>query len=215
MGEMGNVLLKARTFLESNEIAALAISVLVTTLVFAYDSSVPANTLGALPLAFAAVVTAFLLHEMAHRFVARKLRCHAVYKLWIPGLLFALLMMLMGVKIIAIGAVVISTYSFGRWGMKSKKATMREIGLISASGPAVNLAFALLFKFLAGFTLDGALGYIASINLWIALFNLIPIKPLDGSNVFYWNTTIWIVMVAFAILLFIPSGILSQLMPIV
>ena len=198
--------------IESDEMTNLIIATIVTTLIFAYNWQAPLATLEALPLSFLAVVTAYIIHELAHRFTARKLRCLAVYKLWLPGVIFGLLMMLVGIKFILVGAVVISTYRFGRWGMKSKHPSMREIGLISVSGPAANLVLAALFKAFSESALSSpTFGYLALINAWFAFFNLVPVKPLDGSKVFFWNPVIWLFFILFSLLLLMPSHIFGPL----
>jgi len=204
------------SILESNETLSLIIATAVTTLIFAYDWQAPAATIAAIPLSFLAVVTAFIFHELAHRFAARRLNCHAVYRLWLPGVVFGLLMMLVGIKFILVGAVVISTYKFGRWGMKSRHPSMREIGLIATSGPLTNLVLAAVFKALSGGVMLGVgfgttLGYLASINAWLAFFNLVPVKPLDGSKVFFWNPVAWFLLIGFSLFLLTPPNIFGPL----
>jgi Zn-dependent protease len=59
---------------------------------------------------------------------------------------------------------------------------------VSAAGPLSNLALAVIFAFLLHLGLGNAgllkLAYYGvSINLILALFNLIPIPPLDGSHI--------------------------------
>jgi Zn-dependent protease len=66
---------------------------------------------------------------------------------------------------------------------------------VSIAGPASNLALALFFGLILRFIPDGmliinpgiaiALGYIVAINIWLAIFNLIPIPPLDGSWILF------------------------------
>ena len=202
--------------IESDELLSLIIAVAVTTIIFAYNWQAPLATIDAIPSSFLAVVTAFLFHELAHRFAAKRLHCSAVYRIWIPGIIFGLLMMLIGIKLILVGAVVISTYKFGRWGMKSRYPSMREIGLISVSGPLTNLILASAFRIISESTLIGtSLGatfaYLASINLWIAFFNLVPVKPLDGSKIFFWNPRIWFFLILFSLFLLIPSHVFGLL----
>lgn len=211
-----SILSAFKTRAKTKEAYDLIVAVSVTTLIFAYDWQQPAATIGAIPLSFIAVVTTFLFHELAHRFVARKLNCLAVYELWLPGVIFGLLMMLVGIKFIIVGAVVIHTYMFGRWGMKSRPPSMREIGYISVSGPLTNLIMASVFSALAGAVsassgMNVVFSYLASINAWFALFNLVPVKPLDGSKVFFWNQIIWAFLVLFSILLLTPWNIFGPL----
>lgn len=64
--------------------------------------------------------------------------------------------------------------------------------LVSAAGPASNLIVALIFglliRFGSGFLSEDAVllaGLIVIINIIIAIFNLIPIPPLDGSKILF------------------------------
>ena len=66
---------------------------------------------------------------------------------------------------------------------------------VSIAGPASNFLLALFFGIILRFIPDEilfnnfgigiALGYIVSINIWLALFNLIPVPPLDGSWILF------------------------------
>ncbi len=58
--------------------------------------------------------------------------------------------------------------------------------LIALAGPASNLLIALIFGTLIRFGLVYELfGYIVIINIVLAIFNLIPLPPLDGSKILY------------------------------
>lgn len=66
---------------------------------------------------------------------------------------------------------------------------------VSVAGPASNILLAIFFGFILRFIpsqiifsnqgLAIALSYIVYINIWLAIFNLIPVPPLDGSWVLF------------------------------
>jgi Zn-dependent protease len=160
--------------------------------------------LEALGIATLAVITGFLLHEMAHKFVAQKYGAWAEFRIFPLGLVLALVFSFLGFVFAAPGAV----YIQGRIGK-------RENGLISVAGPATNLGFgalcvALGYLFPISSDLAIVLNLVGSINLFLALFNLIPITPLDGSKVVRWNLPIYlIVVVASGALLLISWGYIT------
>ena len=138
-----------------------------------------------LPLAFAAVMTGFLLHELAHKWMAQQYGCWAEYRGNKNGLYFALAMSVFGFLLAAPGAV-----------MVSGRITDRQNGIIAAVGPLTNIAIAIIalpiYVFTAGFdwpvSLLGELArFIIVINLILAGFNMIPVQPLDGSKVIMWS----------------------------
>ncbi|MEM5836541.1 MAG: site-2 protease family protein [Candidatus Aenigmatarchaeota archaeon] len=142
-----------------------------------------------------AVVFAFVFHELAHKFVAIKFHCSAFYEMWPLGLALGFLFMLLGIKILAPGAVIIRPYKFGRWGFRVTRLTVPESGIISLAGPAVNLVFALIFYPFP------ALSFISDVNAWLAFFNLLPIPPLDGSKVIVWKPWLWLLFIIIAFIL--------------
>lgn len=134
----------------------------------------------------------FLLHELAHKFVAQHYGCAAEFRAWDQLLYLAVaLAVFIGFIFAAPGAVMIS-------GMVTRK----ENGVISAAGPATNYLLAMIFLglsfLLPGWTSVFATGF--SINIWLGVFNLIPFGPLDGKKVFNWNKAIWSGMLLFGVL---------------
>ncbi len=151
-----------------------------------------------LPVAFLSVFTAFFLHEMGHRIMARKYGCWSEFRMWEKGLLLAFVTALLGFVFAAPGAVYIS-------GMISRK----QNGIISAAGPMTNALIAFSMMALAIFTTPFVAGialFVAWINIFLAGFNLIPFPPLDGYKVFRWGIIPYLGMVALIIALYVALG---------
>ena len=136
-----------------------------------------------------AVVTGFLLHELAHKFLAQKYGAWAEFRVFPLGLMFALFFALLsGIVFAAPGAV----YIQGR-------ITKEQNGIISLAGPGLNLIFGLACIALL-FVLPLEIIFIVGwINLFLAAFNLIPFGPLDGAKVFRWNPWIYVLVMGAAI----------------
>ena len=153
------------------------------------------------------VGTAFVIHELAHRWTARRRGLYASYRMWPMGLFLALLLTVvttaLGSKFIfaAPGAVYISypiiIYSIDREILKKVEFE------VAASGPLSNLALALIFKAVS-FS-GGLLGFIGEwgfqINSFLAFFNLLPFPPLDGSKIMGTNPAMWGLFFVIAVIL--------------
>lgn len=146
-----------------------------------------------LAVALATVGLGFASHELAHRYVARAFGYWAEFRLWVQGLMMALLLSVvsMGQIIFAVpGAVLIAPRRYFPWGPAINR---RERGLIALAGPAANIALAIAFLLLT--SVGGSLRFMAAhgrrVNLWLAMFNMIPLGPADGRKVFQWNRLVW------------------------
>ena len=181
-----------------------------TTLAFAIAST-RGNVLGSgflNALAISAIVCglAFVLHELAHRVVARHYGAEAHFVANNGMLLVSIVIAFLGVLFAAPGAVWHRGY-----------LTRRQSGLIALAGPATNFALAVLFLLglivilasrsdVPRWVLDlCADGY--RFNAWIGLFNMIPAGPFDGAKVLNWNVVVFGITVAIGILLaFVLNG---------
>ena len=143
----------------------------------------------ALPIALIGVGTGFILHELAHKYVAIRYGAHAEFRAWYFGLAFAIILPLItfgNFLFAAPGAV----YIYG-------DVSRKQNGIISLSGPLTNIVLGIIFLALAlvsgyGFFYS-VFSSVAMINLFLAAFNLIPVFPLDGSKVLAWNAIVWAV----------------------
>ena len=143
----------------------------------------------ALAIAALAVGTGFLLHELAHKYVAIHFGAKAEYRAWNMGLIFALAVAVLFRFIFAAPGAV---YIYG------KHVTARENGIISLAGPATNIVIGLIgmgiASLYAGAQIGSVAGTVGLINLYLAMFNLLPFFILDGAKVFAWNKTVWAVL---------------------
>jgi Zn-dependent protease len=128
--------------------------------------------------------TGFILHELAHKYVAQGYGLWAEFRLNMTGVLLTALSVFSPLKFIAPGAVVISGF-----------AERDRMGRTAVAGPIVNIiiAMALLVMMPAlgsGWLFEAVLAG-ASINSFLAVFNLIPFSIFDGHKVYRWNRRLW------------------------
>ncbi|WAI02409.1 zinc metalloprotease [Methanogenium organophilum] len=146
------------------------------------------------------VGAAFILHEMAHKFMAMRFGYYAAFRKDNGMLLMGVaLAALVGIVFAAPGATVI-------YAQPGREMTSRENGIISIAGPAVNLVLGVVFFgiLIAGFAVQsipvillGTMGI--SVNGMIAFFNLLPISVLDGKKVLAWNPVFFVVAIVLAL----------------
>jgi Zn-dependent protease len=120
--------------------------------------------------------------------------------MWKLGLGFAFLSSLFGFVFAAPGAVIISQ-TIDLWG-SPVSITKKSMGIISIMGPVVNLAIGGIFYALNAWFPSQLFEMGVYINIWLAIFNMIPIPPLDGSKVLAWDKRIWLVFFALLIAVF-------------
>jgi Zn-dependent protease len=156
------------------------------------------------------MVFAIVLHEVAHGWIANRLGDHTARDMGrltlnplphidiLGTIILPVLCIMSGSPIFGYAKPVpINPYNF--------KDPKKGMALSSLAGPGVNIAMALACSFLLRVVLAGLevvvpeqiwswfatpislmLGYGIIINVVLAVLNMIPIPPLDGSRVVYW-----------------------------
>ncbi len=188
-------------FLDSEEAMHILVSVVTISIAFAILLSGSTDFSPHFATVFVEVFLTlglgFILHELAHKFVAQSYGAWAQYRMWTPGLILAVAMAVFNVGFVfaAPGAVQI----YGPHVSKDK------IGRIAFAGPMTNLLLALIFlgagalaPGIRDFALTGA-----HVNAFLGAFNLIPIAPFDGEKVLSWSSRAWgALAIVFLFLLF-------------
>ncbi len=159
----------------------------------------------ALPLVFAIV-----LHEVAHGWVANKLGDHTARDMGRLTLNPVSHVDLFGTIILPILCIIINSPIFGYakpvpinpYNFKNPRKGM---AISSIAGPGINMIMAITFSFFLRVVMPAIeglaskqawewfavpvslmLGYGVLINVVLAVLNMIPIPPLDGSRIVYW-----------------------------
>jgi Zn-dependent protease len=191
------------------EITHILISMFVLTFAFAliltynnffYALLQGGFNLGALPygfgLAFVGIATAFFFHEISHKIMAQRMGLWAEYRMFPQGLKFALLLGLFTPLVFAAPGAVMFRGSSNNY----------ETSKIAIAGPLANIVIAtigisLYFMFNSFFTDIYAtiIGFICYINAFLAIFNLLPFGPLDGTKIIRGNATAWIILLVLSI----------------
>ena len=155
-------------------------------------------------LPFAILIFSAILHEIAHGIVAEKLgdptarlrgritlnpKSHI--DIWMT-IIIPLLLIISHSPVIFGGAKPVPVDPFN---LRDPK---KDMALISLAGPGTNLIIAVIFSIIAHIIYPGyslfqiqasgliglSIGFFITYNLMLAVFNLIPIPPLDGSKIF-------------------------------
>lgn len=149
------------------------------------------------------VGTGFLLHELMHKYFAQKYGCRAEFRAFDFMLLIAFVMSFFGFIFAAPGGVFIEG-----------NVNRARSGRISAAGPATNIVLAAAFVgvklFAAAFypsqLLLSIAAYGATINAWLAVFNMLPIMGLDGNKVLHWNFKAYAALIALSIVMMVLAA---------
>ena len=191
------------------EVRDIAIAVAVLTAAFTimfgrrawFSDDVLVNTLWWVLVSFILVMLSFMLHEFGHKFTAQKFGAWSEFRMYPTGLVICLVASFLGFLFAAPGAVYIRGY-----------ITEEMNGKISIAGPAVNIVISVialvLYLVIWNGLSAGIFFLLAYMNAFLALFNLLPIPPLDGSKVMAWNPVVYVVSIIAAGTLLVLTFIL-------
>ena len=173
------------------------------------------------------------LHEYAHAFAADKLGDDT------PRRMGRLTISPMA-HISPLGALMIFLCGFGYAKpvpvrMKNFKNPKRDMALVALAGPLCNILQAFIYLFLYSLitsfeVANPAIAYVAlffyfaaDVNIWLAVFNLLPIPPLDGSRLatallpakYYYKVMQYERQITIALFILIITGVLTAPLSII
>jgi len=182
-GEQRKGSLLALTKLETLSYAA---ALAILTLAFSY---VKADTLNSIPSLIPTVLATSVIMEFVKNYVtevtAKSKKVWTEYRLWYFGLATFLVSTL---------AFKVPFSSPSRLIHHHPKFTKRSLGLAATVSVVVPLAFATVFYalFIKGYTAIGNVGVVMCLTM--AFFDSIPIRPINGKDIYDWSKIVWVTL---------------------
>jgi len=135
------------------------------------------------------VLLSFIVYQTAQRFTAIKSGFKAEWRIWIYGLLIGLVLAFVSrgkLWFLAPGGVIVYHMAGHRICSFRYGLNYWPLGLSAIMGPLACAMLAIIFKILgAALPANILILKAMKINIWLAIVNLLPIPPLDGSNMFF------------------------------
>ncbi|MBS3150551.1 hypothetical protein J4425_01970 [Candidatus Woesearchaeota archaeon] len=123
---------------------------------------------------------AIILHELAHKFVGIAFGYNSFFYIWWFGLILGVILRIVGSPFLLLAPGYVSIAA----------NNPIHLGIIAFAGPFINLllfltALIILKRKKRMKKREFMFWHLTKvINMWLFIFNMIPIPPLDGSNVF-------------------------------
>jgi len=180
---------------EKNEAIDIFISILALSLFFTFPEWNERYF-----LYFFVITLSFVLKQIFHKIMAKRLQCTSTYRmrpsfvLW--GLIFMIFKPVFGISFMAVGTIDIAPYRFGRTGLRLVKLTPYDLGIITLTGIMVNLFLAYTFLFVN----SDIASLIVKINCLIVIFHLLPFPGFDGAKIYMWSIWGWLFIFLVSIL---------------
>jgi Zn-dependent protease len=203
----GNILVspqRAAIRFSQTEIRHLTVGTgLVTLAGISFFLGSPGFGLVGLILASILFAMGFILHELAHKYVAQGYGLWAEFRVNMTGLLLTAISVISPIKFIAPGAVMIAGF-----------ADRNHMGRTAFAGPVVNViitaALLIVLPSLENTVFYQAVLAGAAINAFLALFNLIPFSVFDGQKVYSWNKRYWAALIVVSLALTLYTNFVLQ-----
>ena len=162
----------------------------------------------ALPVVLVVTGVSLFAPELLQKQIGRRFGLETVFKAWEPGIIFSLLLAVIGSFFPAYGSTYVKKLDY-RYDLSKK-----ENGIFFTAGPSMSLLLAWCFWALSTVISDGAIlagvrvGYMT--NLVNSLFNLIPVQAAggfvwDGRKIVTWSKSVWLLLLVASLVLIIAD----------
>lgn len=145
---------------------------------------------------------AFLVHEVVQKYVSLRIGLMAEYKAWTFGLILGLILIFLSrgdLIFLAPGGILIHHLAGARLGRFRYGLNHITMGWIAVTGPLANIVLAIFFKLMLLFPFFNPvlIQKAIFINVWLAVFSMLPIPPLDGSKMFFASRFLYVMLFGF------------------
>jgi Zn-dependent protease len=197
---------RADLFQELSEPLAWLIGIFLLINVFGGIYYIKTDLMSGIAISIA-ILVGFVFHELAHRTVANKLGCNSRFSIdAFSVLITSIIALLQNVLLVTTSRGLPFIIALPGFVMSYCFHLRKDLeGVIAFAGPATNILISIISLLIASFVPSVRyLGeFISRINSMLALFNLLPIHPLDGYKVIRWNIFIWTISLMITLVLLI------------
>ena len=188
------------------EVQNLLVMCVITAFLFAFDDGQPefeySHWLFNYIFVFILVAFIVLIHESAHKLWALAAGYRSEFQLWPYGIVIALALAFMTKGkffFLGLGGVWVTEMAVHRLGGFRYGLSTFISTWIAFAGPLANLLLAFIFKPVYLATGNDLIGMFVKINLWMAVFSMLPIPPLDGATGFFGGRSTFMLLMGFMI----------------
>ncbi|VVB76406.1 Uncharacterised protein [Candidatus Tiddalikarchaeum anstoanum] len=196
-----SIIKRVKTAIESfnkKELLELSLSILALAFMFALKDIVLGSLWFVSVLIYIVTVSISVFTKIiTQKVVAQKFDCAVNYSISYNLLLIGLLVALLlngSLVFAATGTIIITSAYFTRLGYKFVNLTNMERGIIALSGTITNILLALISLLLYPLS-PTIFQQLININVLMAVFNMMPFPPFEGSIIFWWNRMIWVMAI--------------------
>jgi len=143
------------------------------------------------------VTLSILFYNTAQRIIGLNLGYKVEYQFWSFGIFIALILAFISTAlgktlwVLIPGGILIHHIGKHRLGFFRYGLNYFGLGMIALSGPVASIVLAIIFKIISGFISTPLITKLIHFNLIFAVWQILPIPPLDGSKLFFGSRMVY------------------------